>query len=97
MSSLKATINKRNGFIAIESKRDKKPLQKSELYRRLRSFCNKLDKGFVKARIKMPEGDDKMADFMVDNYAALKMKHPQREIVLFWTPQITIVSGRESF
>ena len=27
----------------------------------------------------MAVGDDKIADFMVDNYAALKLKHPQRE------------------
>ena len=27
----------------------------------------------------MSVGDDKIADFMVDNYAALKRKHPQRE------------------
>ena len=27
----------------------------------------------------MAVGDDKIDDFMVDNYAALKLKHPQRE------------------
>ena len=27
----------------------------------------------------MAVGDDKVADFTVDNYAALKLKHPQRE------------------
>ena len=27
----------------------------------------------------MAVGDDKIADFKVDNYAALKLKHPQRE------------------
>ena len=27
----------------------------------------------------MAVGDDKIADFMVDNYAALKLKHPQKE------------------
>ena len=27
----------------------------------------------------MAEGDDKIADFTVDNYAALELKHPQRE------------------
>ena len=27
----------------------------------------------------MAVGDDKIADFTVDNYAALKLKHPQRE------------------
>ena len=28
----------------------------------------------------MAVGNDKIADFMVVNYAALKLKHPQREI-----------------
>ena len=27
----------------------------------------------------MAVGDDKIVDFTVDNYAALKLKHPQRE------------------
>ena len=53
--------------------------QKSELDRRLRSICTELDEGNVKAGIRMAVGDDKIADFTVDNYAALKLKHPQRE------------------
>ena len=52
---------------------------KSELDRRLRFICTKLDEGNVKLRIRMAVGDDKIADFTVDNYAALKLKHPQRE------------------
>ena len=32
------------------------------------------------AGIRMAVGDDKIADFTVDNYAALKLKQPQREI-----------------
>ena len=74
-------INKRirDGVIEKEPKRDSKPQQKSELDRRLRSICLKLDEGNVKAEIRMAVGDDKIADFTVDNYAALKLKHPQRE------------------
>ena len=60
-------------------KRDRKPQQKSELDRRLRSVGTKLDEGNVKARIRMAVGDDNIADFTVDNYADLKKKHPQRE------------------
>ena len=55
-------------------KRDKQPQQKSELDRRLRSICNKLDEGHVKAGIRMAVGDDKIANFTVDNYTALKLK-----------------------
>ena len=54
--------------------------KKSELHRRLRSICTKLDEGNVPAGSRMAVGDDKVADFTVDNYAALKLKHPQREI-----------------
>ena len=60
-------------------KRDRKQQQKSELDRRLCSICTKLDEGNVKAGIRMAVGDNKVADFTVDNYAALKLKHPQRE------------------
>ena len=80
-SSLSAIINKRirDGVIEKKPKRDRKPQQKSELDRRLRFICTKLDEGNVKAGIRMAVGDDKIADFTVDNYAALKLKHPQRE------------------
>ena len=80
-SSLSAIINKRirDGVIEKKPKRDRKPQQKSELDRRLRSICTKLDEGNVKAGISMAVGDDKIADFTVDNCAALKLKHPQRE------------------
>ena len=80
-SSLSAVINKRirDGVIGKKTKRDRKPQQKSELDRRLRSICTKLDEGNVKAGIRMTVGDNKIADFKVDNYAALKLKHPQRE------------------
>ena len=33
----------------------------------------------------MAVGDDKLSDFTVDNYTALELKHPQREIALFRT------------
>ena len=80
-SSLSAIINKRirHGVIENRPKRDKKPQQKSELDRRLLSICTKLEEGNVKARNSMAVGDDRIADFTVDNYAALKLKHPQRE------------------
>ena len=81
-SSLSAIIIKRIRFGVIERKpkRDRKPQQKGELDRRLRSICTKLDEGNdVKAAIRMTVGDDKIAHFTIDNYAALKLKHPQRE------------------
>ena len=80
-SSLNAIINKRirNSVIEKKPKRDRKPQQKSELDRRLRSICTKLDEGNVKAGIRMAVGDDKIADFTVDSYAATKLKHPQRK------------------
>ena len=78
---LGAIMNKRiqDGVIEKKLKRDRKPQQKSELDRRLCSICTKLDEGNVKAGIRIAIGDDKIADFTVDNYAALKLKHPQRE------------------
>ena len=80
-SSLSAIIKKRfrDGVIENKPKRDRKPQQKNELDRRLRSICTKLDEGNVKAGIRMAVGDDKIAGFTVKNYAALKLKHPQRE------------------
>ena len=52
-----------NGWVytkcAKKPKRDRKPQQKSELDRRLRSICTKLDEGNVKAGIRMAVGDDK--------------------------------------
>ena len=61
-------------------KRDRNPQQKSELDRRLRSISTKLEDGNVKDGIRMAVGDDKIADFTVNNYTALELKHPQREI-----------------
>ena len=66
-------------FRVVSLRKNRKPQQKSELDRRLRTICTKLDEGNVKAGIRMAVGDDKIADFTVDNYAALKLKHPQRE------------------
>ena len=76
-SSLCAIINKRirEGVIEKRPKRDRKPHQKNELDRRLRSICTELDEGNFKAGIRMAVGDNKIADFTVDNYAALKLKH----------------------
>ena len=75
-SSLSAIINKRirDGVIENRPKRDRKPQPKSELDRRLRSICTKLDEGNVKAGIRMAVGD-KITVFTVDNCAALKLKH----------------------
>ena len=80
-SSLSAVINKRirDGVIEKKLKRDRKPQQKSELNRRLRSICTKIDEGNVKTGIRTAVGDNKIADFTVNNYAALRLKHPQRE------------------
>ena len=80
-SSFSAIINKRNrDCVSVKRpKRDRKQQQKSELDRRLRSICTKLDEGNVNAGIRMAVGDDKVAGFHVDNYAALKLKYPQRE------------------
>ena len=80
-SSFSAIVNKRirDGVFEKKPKRDRKLQQKSELDQRLRSICTKLDEGNVKAGIRMAVGDDKFADFTVDNYAALKLEHPQRE------------------
>ena len=52
---------------------------RKELDRRLRSVCTKLDEGNVKAGIRTTVGDDTSADFTLDNCAALKLKHPQKE------------------
>ena len=71
-----------------KTKHERKPQQLSELDPRLRSICTKLDEGNVKAAIRMAVGDDKIADFTVDNYAALKLKHPQMKLSLFRTQQI---------
>ena len=70
-SSLSAIINKRIrvGLIEKKPERDRKPQQKSELDRRLRSICTELDEGNVKAGIRMAVGKDKIADFTVDKYA----------------------------
>ena len=91
-SSFSAVINKRirDGVIEKKPKRDRKPQQKSELDRRLRSICTKLYGSNVNPGIRMAVGDDKIADFTFENYAALKLKHPQREgkLVLFLTTQI---------
>ena len=80
-SLLSAIVNKciRDGVIENKTKRDRQPQQKNELDRRLRSICTKLYEENVKAGIRMAVGDDKIADFTVDNYATLKLKHPQRE------------------
>ena len=80
-SSLSAIVNKRirDGVIEKKPKRDRKPRQISELDRRLRAICTKLDEGNVKTGIRMAVGDDKFAEFTVDNYAALKLKYPQIE------------------
>ena len=61
-SSLSAIINKRirDGVIEKRPKHDRKPQQKSELDRRLRSICTKLDEGNVKAGIRMAVGNARL-------------------------------------
>ena len=80
-SSLSAIINKRirDGVIEKKPKCDRKPQQKNVLDRRLCPIRTNLDEGNVKAGIRLAVGDDKIADFTVDNYAALKLNNPQRE------------------
>ena len=58
-SSLSAIINKRirDGVIEKNPKRDRKPQQKNELDRRLRSICTELDEGNVKAGIRIAVGN----------------------------------------
>ena len=92
-SSLSAIINKRIRYSVIERgpKRDRKPQQKSELDQRLLSICTKLDESNDKAGIRMAVGDDKIPDYKVDNYAALKLKHPQRET--YPVPDPTDIDG----
>ena len=77
-SSLSAIINKRiwDGVVEKNWKRDGNPQHKSELDRRLRSICTKLDEGSVKAGIRMAVGDHNIVDFTVINNTALKLKHP---------------------
>ena len=43
------------------------------------TFCTKVDEGNVKAGVRMAVGKDKIADFTVDNFVALKLNHRQRE------------------
>ena len=79
-TSLSAIINKRirDGVNEKIPKRNRKLQQKSVLYRRLRSNCTKLDKSNVKPGITIRS--DNIKDFTDENYAALKLKRPQREL-----------------
>ena len=49
--------------------------------------CTKLDKGNVRAVIGSEVGDDNVADFTVNNYAALMLKQFQRNNGIFPKPQ----------
>ena len=60
-------------------KRARKPLQKSELDRRLLTSFTSLDESNVKAGIIMAVGDNKIADCTVDKNTAPKLNHPQGE------------------
>ena len=55
----------------------------------MRSICSESDEGKVKAGIRMAVGDNKIADFTVYDYAALKLKHPQRETC--YVPDPTVI------
>ena len=87
-------------------KRDRKPQQKSKLDRQLCTIFTKLDQGNVQSGIRMAVGDDKFADFTVDSYAGLKLKHPQsetcsvpdpRDIDCFSTPTLVVHKALMSF
>ena len=56
-----------------------KTAAKSWSDRRQRSICTRLDEGNVKAGIRMAVRNDKIADFTVNNYTALKLKDSQME------------------
>ena len=66
--------------------------KRSQLDRRLQCIRTKLDEGNVMIGIRTTVGDNKIADFTVVNYAALKLKYSQRE-TLFRTPHVSIVSN----
>ena len=80
-----------------KTKGDRTPQQKSELNRKLLSKCTKLDERNLMVRIRPSGGNDNVADFTVDNYAALMLKHPQKRLALFRTPQISIDFQHQSF
>ena len=86
-SSPSANINKRIRVGVNEKKTETR--EKTGLGRRLRSSCTILDEGNVKAGISMAVGHDKIADFTIDNYAALKLKHPQSDT--YSVPDPTVI------
>ena len=99
-SSLNAIINKPirdDGALDKKPKRDRKSQQKSKLDQRLRSICTKIDESNVKAGSRMAEGVDMIADFMFDNYSALKLNIGRWKLSLFQTPQTSIVFQLRSF
>ena len=98
-SSLNAIINKRIRDSVIEKKpeRDTKPQQKTELDRRLRTTCTKLDEANVKAGIRSVVGNDKIANFTVDNCAAFQLKHPQRETCSVLDPTVIYCFSTSEF
>ena len=89
-SSLSAIVNKRirDGVSEKEPKRDRKPQQKSEFDRPLRSICTKVEEGNVMAGIRMAVDDAKTADFTADIYSALKLNHRRGKLALFRTTDI---------
>ena len=74
-----------------KTKRDRETAAEKRVRSRLLSICTKLDESNVKPGIRMAVGDDKIAHFTADNYAALKLKHPQRETCSF--PDPTDIDG----
>ena len=71
-------------YTVIEKKqnRDRKPQQKNELHRRLRSICTKLDESNEEAGIGIAVGDDTISDFTVNNYVALKLNIRRGTLIL---------------
>ena len=82
--SLNAIVSKRVRYTVIEKKqnRDRKPQQKNELHRRLRSICTKLDEGIEEAGIGIAVGNDTISDFTVNNYVALKLNIRRGTLIL---------------
>ena len=67
-------------FVMVSLRKNRKATEKRNRKASKTGDCTKLDEGFAKAGEGRAVDIDKRADFTVDNYAALKLKHPQRDI-----------------
>ena len=61
-------------------------------------MCTKVDEGNVYDDIRITAGDAMVGDFSVDNYAALTLKHPQKDTCFVSDPtDIDCLSAQEFF